>query len=135
MLKVTCAIIIENNKILITRRGSGDVQALKWEFPGGKIEPSESKTECIIREIDEELSLEIQIIEELQSVQFHYPDNSIELIPFLCQIIKGNIQLNEHIDFRWIKLNETNSFDLSDADRKLIQNPVNFRKLKKYIGE
>ncbi len=59
MLNVTCAIILFQNKILVTQRSESMKLPLKWEFPGGKLEPGESEEACIIREIKEELNLNI----------------------------------------------------------------------------
>ncbi|HZY24320.1 MAG TPA: NUDIX domain-containing protein, partial [Bacteroidales bacterium] len=60
MLNVTCAVIRnEDNKILVVQRGEDSDHPFKWEFPGGKLDPEETEEECIIREIDEELSMEI----------------------------------------------------------------------------
>ena len=66
MINVTCAIIRnEEEKVLVVQRGLLTDHPLKWEFPGGKIDPGESETECIIREIDEELSMDIVIVGRL----------------------------------------------------------------------
>jgi len=84
MIEVCCAIIVEGDKILATRRSHGMHLAGFWEFPGGKIEPGETAEACIIREIREELNIEIKVENRLLPVEHHYPEKSIRLMPFMC---------------------------------------------------
>ncbi len=135
MIKVTCAIIIQNEKILLTQRGEHPHHPFQWEFPGGKLKQEESEEECIIREINEELELQLEIIERLEPAVHDYGFKTIELIPFICFIQEGKIRLNEHVDFKWIKLREAGAMDISEADRKVISNERNISLLEKYIGK
>lgn len=121
MIEVTCAIIVDDDKILATKRSHAMHLAGKWEFAGGKIEKNESAEECIVREIDEELSIQISVLRQLESVVHQYPDKSIHLIPFLCSIISGTINLHEHADFKWLTKSEIDNLDWAEADRKLIE--------------
>lgn len=70
MLKVTCAIIIVKDKILVTQRSEKMKLPLKWEFPGGKIEGNESEIDCVKREIKEEINIEIEIIRKLSNKSY-----------------------------------------------------------------
>lgn len=135
MLKVTCALIIRDNKILVTQNSATSNHPFQWEFPGGKIEPKETAEDCIEREIKEELEIEINILDALKKVIYDYGFKKIELIPFLCSVNYGKIKLNEHNDFRWLKLNELKSLKFSGADLKLIQLKENWGTLKEYVGE
>ena len=135
MLKVTCAIIIQNNKMLITQNGPNSDHPFTWEFPGGKIDQGESAEECIIREITEELNIEVRILQLLQPIIYDYGIKEIELIPFICQLVSGKIELREHVDSKWIDFVTLKKVDLSDADKKLINEKINQSILKKYIGE
>lgn len=135
MLKVTCAIIIQENKILITQKGGNSDHPLKWEFPGGKINQGESAEGCIKREIIEELEVGITIISKIIPVIYNYGFKKIKLIPFICSIKKGIIKLNEHIDFNWVEWNSLGKVNFSEADRKLIQQNKNRQILLKYIRE
>ncbi len=135
MLKVTCAIIIRQNEILVTQRGGNTAHPFQWEFPGGKIKQNETEADCIAREINEELGIEIRILDLMIHVQHDYGFRKIELIPFICEIQSGSIKLTEHIDFKWISIENLEQIDLSDADRKLIQKDGNRLILKKYLGE
>lgn len=133
MIKVTCAVIVQHDKVLITQRGEHPEHAFQWEFPGGKVNPGEAAENCISREIKEELNLEIQIVEPLQPVYFDYGFKSIELIPFLCRIKSGEIKLSEHIDFCWEKWPVKNTGSLLKADRQLLMVPANKRLIEKHI--
>ncbi len=135
MLKVTCAIIIRKYKILLTQRGNHPEHPFQWEFPGGKIKPGESEEQSLMREINEELAIDIKIVEKMHPVIFNYGFKKIELIPFISCIYKGKIDLKEHNDFRWLKISELFEMDLSEADRRLILNSENRKLFEKYTGE
>ncbi|WP_251795780.1 MULTISPECIES: NUDIX domain-containing protein [unclassified Arenibacter] len=62
---VTCAIIESENQVLVVQRSENMKLPLKWEFPGGKIEKGESEQDCLIREIREELNIEIELMKRL----------------------------------------------------------------------
>jgi len=111
---VTCAIIINSqNQILVTQRSSTMHLPLKWEFPGGKIEENETPEACLIREIREELNIDIEIIEGLSPNDYQYADKFIRLIPFICKQTGGEIELKEHAEYKW--LDRTNLLDLDWA--------------------
>jgi len=121
MLKVTCAIIENNNRVLVVQRSEKMSLPMKWEFPGGKIENNETDEECIIREIKEELNLEIELTGKLNSSKFDYPNISIELIPFIAKQIGGQIRLNEHAAFKYIKKEELLDLDWAEADIPIVK--------------
>ena len=130
MIDVCCAIIIKDAKILAVQRGPESSHPWQWEFPGGKIHFDENEEQCIVREIDEELSVEVDVIDRLQSIEFDYGTKKIRLIPFVCQIISGEIMLTEHVAQRWFSLEEWKSFNWSGADYELIRiNQENFKRL------
>ncbi len=121
MLQVTCAIIEHEGKILICQRSSKMTLPLKWEFPGGKIEPGESKKVCLRREIEEELGIQIYIQEELSPVEHHYPNFSLTLYPFRCKLCKGQPVAMEHAQAIWIQKSELDNFDWAEADLPIIK--------------
>jgi len=127
MIKVTCAIIEKEDKVLATRRAHGSHLEGFWEFPGGKIEPGETAEECIVREIREELDVEIEIIQQLEPVEHHYPDKSIRLIPFVCKIISGQIMLKDHSEFRWLSKSELMTPDWAAADVEVAKNYLHWK--------
>ena len=120
MIDVCCAIIINDRKILAVQRGPDSSHPMQWEFPGGKIQSGETATQCIVREIDEELSVQIKILDQIESIDFDYRNKQIRLIPFLCKISSGEILLTEHSSMYWFRLAEWNTIDWTGADQKLI---------------
>lgn len=117
MINVTCAIIRnEDDEVLIVQRGETTDHPFKWEFPGGKLHYEETEEECIIREIEEELSMEIVILSKLPEVEHDYGFKQIRLIPFVCDTLDELPFLAEHIAYKWIDAGELPSVDLSEAD-------------------
>jgi 8-oxo-dGTP diphosphatase len=116
MLRVACAVIIQNNKVLAVQRGPEMKMAGKWEFPGGKLEPGETASQCIVREILEELALNIQVEEEWPSTIHQYTDFQIELIPLRCESDQTSPILKEHQDFQWLDSESLFWVDWADAD-------------------
>jgi 8-oxo-dGTP diphosphatase len=117
MLNVTCAIIRnEDDKVLIVQRGETTDHPFKWEFPGGKLHSEETEEDCIIREIEEELSMEIVILARLTVVEHDYGFKQIRLIPFVCDTLDELPFLSEHIAFKWLPAVELASVNFSEAD-------------------
>lgn len=121
MINVVAAVIQnEEDKILIAQRNLKKSQGGLWEFPGGKIEPNETKEEAIIREIKEEMDIDIETKKFIDQKIFNYPDKDINLIAIECKQIKGDIKLNEHEDFKWVNKNELKNFNFAPADKFII---------------
>ena len=121
MIDVCCALIFQQGLLLAVQRGNGHNHPFQWEFPGGKLESGESLTDCIIREIKEELQLDIQPLKQLGYTEHQYPDKLIRLIPFVCKPVSNRLQLTEHIQHKWIKTNELDSLNWQEADQWLIE--------------
>ena len=105
IIEVVAAIIKNEDKIFITRRDGGDFHDM-WEFPGGKIECNETREEALIREIKEELELDIKVEELLTTVEYDYSNFHLTMHCFMCKIIGGKLNLNAHNDAKWISLDE-----------------------------
>jgi len=115
-LHVTCAIIEKDGLILAAQRSANMDMPLKWEFPGGKIEPWETSEECLIREILEEMGIHIRVGESLPSITHQYPAFTVTLYPFICSIESGDILLHEHSAINWLPPSELHTLDWADAD-------------------
>ncbi len=115
-IEVTCAIIISHKKVLAVQRSQVMDMPNCWEFPGGKLLPNETPSNGIIREIEEELTILVQPIQQLMPVVHQYPQKSIKLIPFICELKSGTIQLIEHQAFKWCSPHELKLLDWSAAD-------------------
>lgn len=121
MIEVTAAILEEGNKIMIARRGQGKHLAGFWEFPGGKIEQGETPEICLIRELKEEFEIDVTIGNYIGESIFEYPEKTIRLKAFTCEIINGKMKLNDHDKIEWIKLEEIANYKLAPADLPLIE--------------
>lgn len=117
MIDVTCAVIRnEDDEILVVQRGEGTDHPYKWEFPGGKVARGEQLDECIIREVKEELSMDIVIFKKLHDVEYDYGHKQIRLIPFVCDTLEDIPFLSEHIAYKWMNINDLLTVDFSEAD-------------------
>ena len=122
IIEVCAAIIINNNKILLTQRGYGEYKD-KWEFPGGKIEENETKEETIIREIKEELDASIKIEKFLTKVEYDYTSFYLKMNVFIASLTSSHLLFKEHESYKWIdvsELNDLDALDLLPADRLII---------------
>lgn len=124
-VNVVCAIIENEDRVLVVQRSENMKLPLKWEFPGGKIEKGESEEDCLKREIREELNLEIELVKKLTHSSFNYPNISILLIPFIAKQVGGQLRLNEHADFKYLKKIELLNLDWAEADVPIV---------KEYLG-
>ena len=120
IVNVSAAAIVQDNKILATRRGYGAYKDW-WEFPGGKLEDGESPEAALIREIREELNVEISIGKLLRTVEYDYPGFHLVMHCFLCSISSGVLTLNEHEDARWLSVSELGSVAWLPADLLLLE--------------
>ena len=114
-IKVVAAIIQKENKILATKRGYGEFINM-WEFPGGKIEPGETKEQALVREIKEELNIEINVDKFALDIEYQYPNFYLFMSCFMCSIKEGSIELLEHNDGKWITKEELNTLNWLPAD-------------------
>ena len=129
MIDVTCAVIRnEENEVLVVQRGESTDHPFKWEFPGGKLIEGESEEECIIREISEELSIDIVICEPLPVVEYDYGHKQVRLKPFICDTLNAIPFLSEHLAFKWLSTAELTSVDYSEADILVAQNYLEYIK-------
>ena len=113
---VVCAIIERDGAFLITQRAEGRRLALKWEFPGGKVEKGETPAEALHRELREELGVKVAITRPLTPVIHAYEDFSLRLIPFLCTLLSGEPVLHEHRALVWISPAAIDAYDFPEAD-------------------
>lgn len=115
-IEVVAAIIIREGKVFATQRGYGEFKD-GWEFPGGKVEPGESREEALKREIKEELDAEIQVEKLLETVEYDYPKFHLTMHCYICELLSEELILKEHEDARWLSKNEMDTVDWLPADR------------------
>ena len=119
-IEVVAAIIKDKEKILITRRGSGEFIDM-WEFPGGKVEQGETREEALIREIQEELELKIDDLDYLTTVEYNYPNFHLTMHCYMCCIVSGKLNLNVHNSAKWITINELDKQEWVPADINVVR--------------
>jgi len=120
-IQVSCLLLFHQGKILATQRGAAMDLAGYWEFPGGKIESDESPEDSLVREINEELSIDIRICGALTPVLYAYPTKLIQLIPFLGTWQGGSLKLTEHAQSQWLGKEDLLSLNWASADLAIVQ--------------
>jgi 8-oxo-dGTP diphosphatase len=128
-LEVVAGIIIYDDKILCMQRNVGkyDYISYKYEFPGGKIEEGESKAEALMRELREEMELEVSISDKdfFMTVTHEYPDFLITMHSFICKTDTMEFVRKEHINHQWLKVNELGNLDWAAADKPIVEKILN----------
>lgn len=114
--KVCAAVIIELGKVLLTRRAASEEMGGSWEFPGGKIEADETPEECVVREIREELAIDIEVDSFCTNVQCEYEDFHLDMDVYFCRIVNGTIDVSVHDKYVWAEIDRLLNFDLLPAD-------------------
>ncbi|WP_340111354.1 (deoxy)nucleoside triphosphate pyrophosphohydrolase [Maribellus mangrovi] len=135
MIEVSCALIIDGQKILVAQNRNDSDHPDKWEFPGGKVKSHETPEQSIIREIQEELNLLVEVRQNLKPAICDYGHKTIRLIPFVCSIKSGELQLNDHKAAKWVDMEQCKEIDFSEADKALLQDTSNYERLKEYLGK
>jgi len=116
MIRVTAAILIHRNKILIARRKDNDPLAGKWEFPGGKIEQNETPEQCLIREMKEEFGIDVVVGEFIGDSMCRYESKIIQLLGYCAVWTGGEFSLNAHAEYKWVSPEQLPDFDFAPAD-------------------
>ncbi|MDX9840830.1 MAG: (deoxy)nucleoside triphosphate pyrophosphohydrolase [Desulfobulbus sp.] len=115
-LQVSCAIIERDGLVLAARRSATMSLPLKWEFPGGKIDPGESPEACLVRELHEELRVRVQVKRQLPASTHHYHSVTVTLHPFVCTMPAGHADPQEHDTLAWCTPETLRTLDWAAAD-------------------
>ena len=113
---VVCGIIERGGTFLAALRGPGQSNAGLWEFPGGKIRTGETAEAALVRELREELGIDVSVRTALTANRHAYPDLTIELIPFICSHFRGEPRPREHTEVRWVTVQEAQALEWAPAD-------------------
>ena len=120
-VQVACAIIERNGLVLAAQRSASMRMPLKWEFPGGKIEPEEGAEACLHRELMEEMGLRVVVKWAMPPSTHRYPAFTVKLHPFVCAIHSGEMTLNEHHAVVWLKPDDLPTLDWVEADLAVVE--------------
>ncbi|MCE7067554.1 (deoxy)nucleoside triphosphate pyrophosphohydrolase [Dyadobacter sp. CY326] len=126
VVRVPCAVIEHNGKVLAGQRSAALSFPLQWEFPGGKLEKGETDEEALAREIKEELDVEIEILSRLPETSKDQGWREIILVPFVCRLKTLNITLSEHEQILWVTPGQLPTLDWTEADLNVIENYYNY---------
>lgn len=121
-IEVVAGIIYFENKILCVQRPKNKLAYIseKFEFPGGKIENGETQIDALKRELSEELNILPNIQSLFLKVVHEYPDFELTMHSYKCKVNNMEITLNEHIDYKWLTLQELNKLDWAAADIPIV---------------
>jgi mutator protein MutT len=125
VIRVVAAIIRrEDGKVLITQRRAKAFMPYKWEFPGGKVESGEDDQQAIIREIKEELDVEIVVGDHFFGSLHCYPDFDVDFQVYECSIVSGDLAKKAVHDYRWVAVSELEDFEFPPADHPTLERLV-----------
>lgn len=118
-INVVAAVIMKEGKVFATQRGYGEFKD-GWEFPGGKVEAGESPEEALRREIREELEVEVNVGDLIDTIEYDYPAFHLSMKCYACTIAGGSLHLLEHEAARWLSADQLDSVAWLPADITLI---------------
>lgn len=121
VIEVAAGLISHNGRYLIAKRRTGVHLAGLWEFPGGKREQGESLEECLQRELYEELSIRVDVPVPFQIIRHEYPEKTVELHFFRCNIEEGLATPLDCAEIRWVFPSEMGQYQFPPADRPIIE--------------
>lgn len=120
MIEVTAAVILRDHRILLARRGQRSKLAGLWELPGGKVEPGETRQECLERELSEELGVVSVAAEEIAESEYHYDHGSFKIIAIKTTIMSTDFSLTVHDAVEWVDILRLQEYQLAPADVALV---------------
>jgi mutator protein MutT len=120
VVDVAAGLIFRDGKLLITKRYDDAHLGGLWEFPGGKLEPKETFEQCLVRELREELGIEVTVGELVESVTHEYPGKSVHLKFFVCEWEKNEPQALGCSECKWVKADELKQYAFPEADARLL---------------
>ena len=122
MKLVAAALILRDTQVLVCQRTRHQTMPLKWEFPGGKIEPGEQPTDGLRRELEEELGILARIGDEVARLKHVYKNgNAVELRFFLVREYVGEVENRIFADVQWAERARLPEYDFLEADQELVR--------------
>ncbi len=119
--EVSAGLIFRDGKLLITQRHADAHLGGLWEFPGGKREANETFEQCLVRELREELGVEISVVELIEELTHDYAEKSVRLKFFICKLLSGEPQPIDCAAVKWVARDELTAHEFPAADAKLLE--------------
>lgn len=119
-IEVSAGLVFRDGKLLITQRHAGAHLGGLWEFPGGKREANESSEQCLVRELQEELGIEVEVGEILESFTHAYPEKTVVLKFFRCHLKQHEPHPLGCLDLKWVTAAELRHYEFPAADARLL---------------
>lgn len=116
VIRVVAGVIVKDGTVLIAQRKDSHSQGGLWEFPGGKVEAGETDSIALVRELEEELDVIVSVRQSLGENTHHYPDKSICLCGYFCEMESGEMHLNSHQKVAWVEPAALRNYAFSAAD-------------------
>jgi mutator protein MutT len=129
LIDVSAGLIFRAGKLLITQRHDDAHLGGLWEFPGGKRESGETFEQCLVRELQEELGVEVSVGEELESITHAYPERTVRLKFFVCRLVRGEPHPHDCAAVKWVSKSELNGYKFPAADEQLLKALIASREL------
>lgn len=120
-LLVTAAVVVEDAKVLLTKRPEDKRHPGMWEFPGGKLEPGESPEQALQRELREELGVDSQVNSIYEVVFYRYDWGAVLILAYSCKLLGGSIQNLGVAEHRWVELKHLAKYRILPADLPIIE--------------
>ncbi len=120
VIEVSAGLLFRSGKLLITQRHARAHLGGLWEFPGGKREPGETFEQCLVRELREELGVEVVVVELFETVEHAYPERTVSLKFFLCSLLQGEPKPVDCAAVKWVSHAELAAHDFPAADAALL---------------
>ena len=120
MLIVSAAVVLRDQRVMLCQRRPEVHNGLKWEFPGGKLEPGESPEAALRRELFEELGIEVAVGHSADVVYYRYPDRDVLVLFYMCEILRGEPACVDCNAIAWASLDEVEGFDFAGADAEFV---------------
>lgn len=121
VIEVSAGLVFRRGKLLITQRHADSHLGGLWEFPGGKREVNETFEQCLVRELREELGIEVEVGEVLESLSHAYPEKTVVLKFFRCRWKQNEPRAIGCLDLKWVTANELNDYEFPAADARLLK--------------
>jgi 8-oxo-dGTP diphosphatase len=119
-VRVVAAAVIHQGRLLVAQRGPGQSQAGRWELPGGKVEPGETDAEALVRELMEELGIEVVAGPHLAESPFTVGDRRLRLVAMAARWVAGDLRPVEHAALSWVDAAGIWALDWCPADLPLL---------------